>query len=46
MAVYSVPMRGNFLWRVMGRSGLQANEAPLVTQFEKGFESISQDNGR
>jgi hypothetical protein len=46
MAVYDVPMRGNFLWRVMGRGGLQANEAPLVTQFEKGFESISQGNGR
>jgi hypothetical protein len=46
MAVYDVPMNGNFLWRVMGRSGLQASEAPLVTQFEKGFESISQHNGR
>jgi hypothetical protein len=46
MAVYDVPMRGNFLWRVMGRGGLQASEAPLVAQFEKGFESISQDNGR
>ena len=46
MAVYDVPMRSNFLWRVMGRGGLQANEAPLVTQFEKGFESVSQDNGR
>jgi hypothetical protein len=46
MAVYDVPMRGNFLWRVMGRGGLQANEAPLVTQFEKGFESVSLDNGR
>jgi hypothetical protein len=46
MAVYDVPMKGNFLWRVMGRGGLQANEAPLVTQFEKGFESISQGNGR
>jgi len=46
MAVYDVPMKGNFLWRVMGRGGLQAGEAPLVTQFERGFESISQDNGR
>src|SRR5215471_6643431 len=33
--------RGNFLWRVMGRDGLQAGETPLVTQFEKGFESVS-----
>ena len=31
---------GNFLWRVMGRDGLQAGETPLVTQFEKGFESV------
>jgi len=34
--------RGNFLWRVMGRDGLQADETPLVTQFERGFESVSQ----
>src|SRR6516162_8720545 len=31
---------GSFLWRVMGRDGLQALETPLVTQFEKGFESV------
>jgi len=31
---------GNFLWRVMGRDGLQYGETPLVTQFEKGFESV------
>ena len=31
---------GNFLWRVMGRDGLQAGETPLVTQFENGFESV------
>jgi hypothetical protein len=31
---------GNFLWRVMGRDCLQAGETPLVTQFEKGFESV------
>ena len=31
---------GNFLWRVMGRNGLQSGETPLVTQFEKGFESV------
>jgi hypothetical protein len=42
MAVYdghSWPS-GNFLWRVMGRDGLQSGETPLVTQFEKGFESV------
>jgi hypothetical protein len=31
---------GNYLWRVMGRDGLASGETPLVTQFEKGFESI------
>ena len=31
---------GNFLWRVMGRDGLQTGETPLVTQFEKGFEGV------
>ena len=34
--------RGNYLWRVMGRDGLQAGETPLVTQFEQGFESVQQ----
>jgi hypothetical protein len=33
---------GNFRWRVMGRDGLQYGETPLVTQFEKGFESVQQ----
>ena len=41
MAVYDAPWpSGNFLWRVMGRDGLQSGETPLVTQFEKGFESV------
>jgi hypothetical protein len=42
MAVYDGHLgpNGNFLWRVMGRDGLQSGETPLVTQFEKGFESI------
>ena len=42
MAVYDAHLwpRGNFLWRVMGRDGLQFGETPLVTQFEKGFESV------
>ena len=42
MAVYDAHLepRGNFLWRVMGRDGLQSGETPLVTQFEKGFESV------
>jgi len=32
--------RGNYLWRVMGRDGLASGETPLVTQFEKGFNSV------
>ncbi len=41
MAVYDAhPWTSNFLWRVMGRGGLQSGETPLVTQFEKGFESV------
>ena len=42
MAVYDAHQWpwGNFVWRVMGRGGLQAGETPLVTQFEKGFESV------
>jgi hypothetical protein len=32
--------RGNYLWRVMGRDGLASGETPLVSQFEKGFDSV------
>ena len=45
LAVYDAHMHGNFLWRVMGRGGLQSGETPLVTQFEKGFEGV-QHNAR
>jgi hypothetical protein len=31
---------GGYLWRVMGRDGLASGETPLVTQFEKGFDSV------
>ncbi|HWZ81337.1 MAG TPA: hypothetical protein VNW47_01860 [Terriglobales bacterium] len=30
-----------YLWRVMGRGGLQKGETPLVTQFQKAFEKIA-----
>jgi hypothetical protein len=41
LAVYDAHhSSGNFLWRVTGRDGLQSGETPLVTQFEKGFESV------
>lgn len=29
-----------YLWRVMGRGGLQKGEMPLVSQFEKAFDKI------
>src|ERR1700687_398902 len=36
LAVYNAHgSSGNYLWRVMGRDGLQSGETPLVTQFEK-----------
>jgi hypothetical protein len=41
MAVYDAHVPGgNHLWRVMGRGGLESGETPLLTQFEKGFESV------
>ncbi len=41
MAVYDAHVPGgNYLWRVMGRDGLASGETPLVTQFEKGFDSV------
>jgi hypothetical protein len=42
LAVYDARQwpSGMYLWRVMGRAGLQSGETPLVTQFEKGFESV------
>ena len=41
LAVYDAHgSRSNYLWRVMGRDGLASGETPLVTQFEKGFESV------
>lgn len=42
LAVYDRHLwpNGQYLWRVMGRDGLQTGETPLVTQFENGFESI------
>jgi hypothetical protein len=40
LAVYDAHQTSMYLWRVMGRDGLQAGEAPLVTQFEKAFEGV------
>jgi hypothetical protein len=42
LAVYNAHLwpESQYLWRVMGRSGLQAGETPLVTKFEKAFEGV------
>jgi len=41
LAVYDAHMRGGqYLWRTMGRDGLQSGETPMATQFEKGFDSV------
>jgi hypothetical protein len=41
MAVYDAHVPdGDYLWRVMARDGLASGETPLVTQFEKGFDSL------
>jgi hypothetical protein len=33
--------RNDYLWRVMGREGLQKNETPLVSQLRKAFEKAA-----
>jgi hypothetical protein len=33
--------QNQYLWRMMGRSGLQLSEAPLVTNLEKAFEQAT-----
>jgi hypothetical protein len=33
--------QNQYLWRMMGRSGLQSGEAPLVTNLEKAFEQAT-----
>jgi hypothetical protein len=32
-----------YLWRVMGRGGLQKSEIPLFSQFEKAWDKIAQN---
>jgi len=32
---------GQYLWRMMGRSGLQPSETPLITNLEKAFEQAA-----
>jgi hypothetical protein len=33
--------RNQYLWRMMGRSGLQPSETPLITNLEKAFEQAT-----
>jgi hypothetical protein len=33
--------QNQYLWRMMGRSGLQPSEAPLITNLEKAFEKAT-----
>ena len=34
-------LRDQYLWRVMGRNGLQQGETPLVTEFLQAFDKAS-----
>jgi hypothetical protein len=47
LAVYDAKSPSDeYLWRAMGRDGLQLAETPLVTQFEKGFEGVQAKSGQ
>ena len=47
LAVYDGRTPGaQYLWRAMGRDGLQSGETPLVTAFEKGFEGVQPKSGK
>ena len=42
MAAYDAHMPGaDYLWRAMGRSGLQKGETPLVSQLQQAVEAAS-----
>ena len=42
LAVYDAHSTSQtYLWRMMGRGGLQKGETPLATQFQKAFEKIA-----
>ena len=42
LAVYdAASFPQTYLWRVMGRSGLQKGETPLVSEFKQAFEKIA-----
>jgi hypothetical protein len=47
LAVYDAHVPGGqYVWRAMGRDGLQTGETPLATQFQKGFEGVQPKSGR
>ena len=44
LAVYDAhgwPENGQYLWRMMGRNGLQQGETPLMTNLEKAFTAAA-----
>lgn len=41
LAVYDPHVPGTYLWRVMGRDGLQKGETPLVNQLEQAVNRAS-----
>ena len=41
LAVYDPNMPLTYLWRVMGRSGLQKDETPLFSEFEKAWKQMT-----
>jgi hypothetical protein len=43
LAVYDAKSPGQtYLWRVMGRSGLQKGETPLITEFQNAWQKMSE----
>jgi hypothetical protein len=43
LAVYDAKSPGQtYLWRVMGRSGLQKGETPLITEFQNAWQKMTQ----
>jgi hypothetical protein len=43
LAVYDAKSPGQtYLWRVMGRSGLQKGETPLMTEFQNAWKKMSE----
>jgi hypothetical protein len=41
LAVYDTPFAANYLWRAMGREGLQKGEIPLMTQLQQAVEKAA-----